>query len=739
MKKKATHQRNKRKRSYPKKSKHEEAFQKRRVTEKGDSISTRRLWLFRLVSLFVLPLLLCLVLELGLRIVGVGNSTSIAVPCRIEDKAYYCNNTKFGWRFFPKKISRQMDPFVFPLEKERNGYRIFILGGSAAQGIPDGAYCFGRVLEVMLRKTYPEVGFQVITVAMPAINSHVVYQIARNCLEYDPDLFVVYMGNNEVVGPYGAGTVFSPLAGHLGQIRGSIFIKSSRLAQLITGLAERIKNKREIQSWRGLEMFMSRQVCKDDEALARVYRHFQMNFEDIIAGAGRRQVPLVLCTVGTNLRDCPPFASKHSRVLSEDDKKKFEKSFALGKQAENDKDFESALQRYREALSIDNGFAEVHFRAGQCHWYKAEYDDAKNSYVRALDYDTLRFRVDPQINKIINEVGRKYEGKGVYLVDAMKVFSENSPQGITGRELFYEHVHMTLKGNYLLGRAVFSQIEKILPESIQGEKGVRMKGLSRVECERSLGYTKWEEYRIYDKVLNGFIKKPPFNSQAYQSKRVAYLGDRINSLKKALTPEVMNEITMQYRRAIRENPSDWWLYWKYAEFLTEIDTDPAVAFKYYRQLEGMVPHYAQLHERLGVCQGKLGQLDKAVESCRKSVALDPFHSYARFHLGFAYQLKGNMEKASEQYKIAVQLAPENGPAWNNLGGILFNKGNVTEAIEIYRKALEHVFDFSELNYNLAVLLHQKGNRLEAIKELEAGLEIDPNSVKIRQFLHGLRQ
>ena len=46
---------------------------------------------------------------------------------------------------------------------------------------------------------------------------------------------------------------------------------------------------------------------------------------------------------------------------------------------------------------------------------------------------------------------------------------------------------------------------------------------------------------------------------------------------------------------------------------------------------------------------------------------------------------------------------------------------------------------SRLNYNLAVLLHQKGNRLEAIKELEAGLEIDPNSVKIRQFLHGLRQ
>ncbi len=426
-------------------------------------------------------------------------------------------------------------------------------------------------------------------------------------------------------------------------------------------------------------------------------------------------------------------------MLSEDDRRKFEKSFALGKQAENDKDFELALQKYREALSIDDGFAEVHFRMGQCHWHRGEYDDAKNSYVQALDYDTLRFRVDPEINKIIDEVSRKYKAAGVYFVDAMKVFSENSPQGIAGKELFYEHVHMTLEGNYLLGRAVFSQMEKTLPKSIRGKKGSRMKAVSQLECERSLGYTKWEEHRIYNRVLNGFIKKPPFNNQAYQSERVAYLSDRIKSLKSALTQEVTNEIATQYRQAIGENPSDWWLYWKYAEFLSEIDTDQTVAFRYYKRLEGMVPHYAQVHERLGVCQGKLGQLDKAIESCRKSVALDPFHSYARFHLGFAYQLKGNTEKASEQYKIAVQLAPENGAAWNNLGGILFNKGDIAEATEIYRKALEHVHDFSELNYNLAVLLHQKGNRPEAIKELEAGLEIDPNSVKIRQFLNRLGQ
>ncbi|UCC45567.1 MAG: tetratricopeptide repeat protein, partial [Candidatus Zixiibacteriota bacterium] len=608
------------------------------MTEKVGPISTRRIWLFRLISLFVLPFLACVVLELGLRIIGVGYATSVAVPCRIGDIDYYRNNARFGWRFFPKRISRQMDPFVFPSEKERNGYRIFILGGSAAQGTPDGAYSFGRMLEVMLRKTYPRVRFDVITVAMPAINSHVVYQMARNCLEYDPDLFVVYMGNNEVVGPYGAGTIFSPLATRLGLIRGSIFVRSTRLGQLIVGLAERLRSRGDSRSWRGLEMFLGQHVCKDDKALARVYRHFEANLEDIVARAGHQQVPVILCTVGSNLRDCPPFASQHSTVLSEDEKKEFGQCFALGKQAERDKDYELAMQKYREASSLDDGFAEVHFRIGRCHWHRAEYDDAKSCYIQALDFDTLRFRADTEINKIIDKVGRKYEGRGVYLVDADKVFSQNSPQGIAGEELFYEHVHMTIEGNYLLGRAVFSQTERILPNSVRARKNSRTEGISQAECERSLGYTKWDEHRGYDRVLDGFIKKPPFTNQAYQSERLARLSGKVGSLKRALTAEVKHEIAEQYRQAIEENPSDWWLYWNYAEFLTKTGGDPAVALKYYRQLEHMVPHYAQVHERLGVCQGTLGQVDKAIESCRKSVALDPYHSYARFHLGLAYQI-----------------------------------------------------------------------------------------------------
>jgi len=40
-------------------------------------------------------------------------------------------------------------------------------------------------------------------------------EIAKDCAHHQADLFILYLGNNEVVGPYGAGTVFTPLSSNL--------------------------------------------------------------------------------------------------------------------------------------------------------------------------------------------------------------------------------------------------------------------------------------------------------------------------------------------------------------------------------------------------------------------------------------------------------------------------------------------------------------------------------------------
>ena len=94
------------------------------------------------------------------------------------------------------------------MTKPPNTKRIFILGESAALGDPMPEFSFSRMLEKMLIERFPSNRFEVINVAVTAINSHVILPIARECARHEGDLWIVYMGNNEMVGPFGAGTVF---------------------------------------------------------------------------------------------------------------------------------------------------------------------------------------------------------------------------------------------------------------------------------------------------------------------------------------------------------------------------------------------------------------------------------------------------------------------------------------------------------------------------------------------------
>ena len=215
---------------------HQQDWENREISDKKQEkeikISGRRLWFFRFIAIIVIPAVLILAIEIGLRLAGFGYVPRAIIPCKVQGQNSYCDNIKFGWLFFPPNISREFNPFIFPLKKPENTYRIFIFGSSSARGEPDPAYSFSRILEIMLSEQYPGVNFEIINMAMTAINSHVVVKIAKDCAQYKPDLFVIYMGNNEVNGPYGAGTVFAPLSDNLTLIQVGIAFRGTRLGQM---------------------------------------------------------------------------------------------------------------------------------------------------------------------------------------------------------------------------------------------------------------------------------------------------------------------------------------------------------------------------------------------------------------------------------------------------------------------------------------------------------------------------
>ena len=327
-------------------------------------LSRRRKWLFRLAVVILAPVLFFTLLEAGLRVGGYGYPTTFFVG---PDANGVCRtNLQFGWRFFPRSIARTPVPCVLSA-KPAGAIRIFVLGSSAAQGIPDPSFGVGRILEVLLRERYPDMKFEVVNGAMTAINSHVAVEIARDCAAHQPDLFVVYMGNNEVVGPYGPGTVFQQWSPSLRFIRANVWLKSTRTGQLLDDAIGWLHPRKGANTaWQGLEMFMDNPVAADDPRLPVVYDDFRQNLADICQIARRAGAGVVLSTVAVNLKDCPPFASQHRSDLSADDLTKWKALYQAGVELEGKEKWQQAIAKYEAAAKIDDRFAELAFRRGRC-------------------------------------------------------------------------------------------------------------------------------------------------------------------------------------------------------------------------------------------------------------------------------------------------------------------------------------------------------------------------------------
>ena len=520
-----------------------------------------RFWIPRLAVAILAPVLLLALTEGALRVFHVGHSTTLMEPCTIHGRSFSCYNLFFAAPFFPPGMIKTPQFFSIPLEKPKNTYRIFILGESAAMGDPDFAYGFSRYLQVMLRQRLPTMKFEVVNTGMVAINSHVLLEMTRQLADYQPDLFLVYAGSNEVVGPYGPGTVLTGASMNPAFIRASIFVRSTRLGQLLT---ETGKPRTE---WRGMEMFLDKQVRANSPRMEPAYRNFASNLKEISNVGNASGAHVLLSTIATNLRDSAPFASLHREGLSSDSLQSWSSLVKEGAALESVGAYADALKLYNSAAQIDDQFAELQFRIARCQWDLGDYATAKDHYIRARNLDTLRFRADSRINEIIQSVAAS-SGPNVQLLDAQSLFAAQSHNGVTGSELLYDHVHLTPLGNYILALAAFERIVNLLPANVTRTAST-IDPPSEAECERLLAFTGHDRARIAAEMVDR-LQRPPFTNQLDHARQVQSLMIRASG-----STESPQDTAAQYQWAIAQAPDDLTLHYKFGLFLFNYDRTAA--------------------------------------------------------------------------------------------------------------------------------------------------------------------
>jgi tetratricopeptide (TPR) repeat protein len=656
------------------------------------------------------PIVFLLAAEGLLRLAGAGYPSSFF----LRKGDHWVSNQRFGWRFFPPRIARDPLPILVPVEKPAEIFRIFVLGGSAAMGIPDPAFSFARMLEVMLEKSYPNRAFEVHNVAMTAINSHVVRVIARDCARLEPDLLIAYLGNNEVVGPYGAGTVFPGRAGRLGLIRSSIRVRGTRIGQLMESVL-RPPRIGPTGSWEGMEMFIGHRVTADDPRLGATYNDFRANLLDMADAAADAGVPLLVSTVGVNLADSPPFDPVHAAGLPEAERQRFATLVADGDELVAAGDHTAAAAAYRIAVDIDGAHAGTHYRLARALVETGEFENALGHFAEARDLDALRFRADGRINHVIREAAAAHPAIVGVDGEAALAGSLETAHGIPGDGLFWEHVHLRFEGNYALAAAHI--------EALGGVLGTRRAPIPSMEdCAGRLAFTAWDRHHAAAAML-AMMSKPPFDNQLGHIERLDTLRDKVAELH-TLSLAWIDESVIRHREAVELDPDDLQHRARLAEVLQDRGAHQQAAERW-RELLEVFPENVSWLTSLGFAELEGGNQAPAIATLKKAVELRPRFPGTHINVGSALRQAGDADGADAAFRRAIAIDPGFEPARISLGSLLASLGRLGDAAAEYTEALRIDPSSSEARFGLGSVLERQGKLGEAAAEYRLALAADP--------------
>jgi tetratricopeptide (TPR) repeat protein len=755
-------------------------------------VSRRKLFYFRLLALVGAPLLLLGLLEVGLRLVGFGYPTDFLRKSSNHGQNTFIQNDQFGWRFFGARAARQPFATSIPREKPPGTIRIFVFGESAAFGDPQPRFGLPRILEAMLELRHPDKKFEVINAAMTGINSHVIRPLARDCAAANGDVWVIYMGNNEIVGPFGAGTVFGAQTTSLPLIRAGLALKTTRTGQLFDGWREAARKKGAGGiKWEGMKMFVKYKLAESNPRLQAVYGNFEQNLKDIIAAGRNSGAKIVLSTMAVNLKDCAPFASLHRSDLSEHQLNDWQTFFDAGVKAQAEGDFGKAATNYEQAGRIDDRFAELRFRRGQCALALNEVAKAQTEYTAARDLDALRFRCDSRLNEII----RQQAVGDVALADGERVLADASSDGLVGNECFYEHVHLTFQGNYLLARAIAEKAEKALTIP---EKGPWPEA---AQCAQRLGYTS-RDAQVGLSIIGGRLVDVPFTFQFNHDEKMRRMTDASHALPPANSAASLREAQSAAEAAVTQWPNDAELWEQLAEIkakggdfsgaigavqhsLELVPSRGSECWLLYGTLLAQEKKYedaiaafkgvSKFYWRadwagynLALCLEKLGRRDEAVAELKRVLVANPQYATGWLTLGQLYEQSGRTNDAAQcyntaltnhvnevdglaklarfcanrrwfgpavtNYAAAIELSPSDPGLRMESGRILAVLGRHDEAAQQYQAATELVPEQLQPHMQLGFELGRLGRLAQAEKEFRQALRLDSNLIEARMAL-----
>jgi tetratricopeptide (TPR) repeat protein len=122
---------------------------------------------------------------------------------------------------------------------------------------------------------------------------------------------------------------------------------------------------------------------------------------------------------------------------------------------------------------------------------------------------------------------------------------------------------------------------------------------------------------------------------------------------------------------------------------------------------------------------QMGAYEKAVDSCHRSLQLDPKLPRAHYFAGLALLRLERSAEAAQEFRGELQLDPDSTDAQYHLAFSLLQQSQNEQAVELLKTVVARKPDHAEANYELGKELLMEGKSDQSLSYLEAAVRLKP--------------
>ncbi|MEP6834953.1 MAG: hypothetical protein ABJB74_16320 [Gemmatimonas sp.] len=461
---------------------------------KTSPLAARSRW-YAVIALS-LPLLLFAAIEGAARLFWRDGALPLFITAPIGQGRWLKTNAMVAARWFPELKSPPSPNVEFLLaQKPRNGFRVIVLGESAAQGFPyPRSGSFAQLLHAALTDALPGREVEVVTIGIAATNSYAMLDVVDEVIKQHPDAVLYYGGHNEYVGALGAGSSIR-LAASPSLTRFFVRLQHLRSVRMVNRIiAQRLAKRAAARSgpMDSASVGLMESITDGGEIAlnSRVFdtgrRQYEENLTRIVDRLRDAKVPVYVASTPSNVRDQPPFAA------------------------------------------AGNGPARAAFAEATAALARGDSASAHTQFLEARDRDVIRFRAPTAFDSVVRRVAHAAGASQVHYVPIVEAFAAHTAAGAPGTDLFLEHVHPNRLGTELIAASFWTALRAAPPSGVVFDT-TRVRSMATYE--RASEFSAFDERIAYHRVQALAVRWPfvPVNQQGdYRGRYVPT--DRVDSL-----------------------------------------------------------------------------------------------------------------------------------------------------------------------------------------------------------------